>query len=60
MTGRQRDESAGFIPPHGGYENLLSYQKALIVYDATNLLLPAIHRQARSDLRPNGAGRTVG
>jgi len=27
--------SAGFIPPHGGYKNLRSYQKALIVYDAT-------------------------
>ncbi|MCX6927410.1 MAG: four helix bundle suffix domain-containing protein [Verrucomicrobia bacterium] len=25
----------GFIPPHGGYENLLSYQKALVVYDGT-------------------------
>jgi len=25
----------GFIPPHGGYERLHSYQKALIVYDAT-------------------------
>lgn len=25
----------GFIPPHGGYENLLAYQKALVVYDAT-------------------------
>lgn len=25
----------GFITPHGGYENLLSYQKALIVFDAT-------------------------
>ena len=24
-----------FIPPHGGYESLLSYQKATIVYDAT-------------------------
>jgi four helix bundle suffix protein len=24
-----------FIPPHGGYKNLLSYQKALIVYDGT-------------------------
>lgn len=24
-----------FIPPHGGYEALHSYQKALIVYDAT-------------------------
>ena len=27
--------SDGFIPPHGGYERLASYQKALIVYDAT-------------------------
>jgi four helix bundle suffix protein len=25
----------GFIPPHGGYENLLSYKKSQIVYDAT-------------------------
>jgi len=25
----------GFIPPHGGYRDLLSYRKALIIYDAT-------------------------
>ncbi len=25
----------GFIPPHGGYQDLLSYRKAEIVYDAT-------------------------
>jgi four helix bundle suffix protein len=25
----------GFIPAHGGYENLFAYQKALVVYDAT-------------------------
>jgi four helix bundle suffix protein len=25
----------GFIPPHGGYQKLLSYQKAQIVFDAT-------------------------
>src|SRR6266567_8009020 len=25
----------GFIPRHGGYENLLSYQKSQIIYDAT-------------------------
>src|SRR5438874_7274980 len=24
-----------FIPPHGGYRDLLSYQKALVVYQAT-------------------------
>jgi len=27
--------SEGFIPPHGGYENLLSYKKAKIVYLGT-------------------------
>jgi len=27
--------SEHFIPPHGGYEKLLSYQKAKIVYDGT-------------------------
>ncbi|MEX2139709.1 MAG: four helix bundle suffix domain-containing protein [Pirellulales bacterium] len=26
---------SGFIPPHGGYQDLLSYRKAEIVYDAT-------------------------
>ncbi len=25
----------GFIPPHGGYEDLISFQKARMVYDAT-------------------------
>ncbi len=25
----------GFIPSHGGYQNLISYQKAEIIYDAT-------------------------
>ena len=28
-------DGGGFIPPHGGYQELRSYQKALIVYDAT-------------------------
>lgn len=27
--------SEHFIPPHGGYQDLLSYRKALIVHDAT-------------------------
>jgi four helix bundle suffix protein len=27
--------SEHFIPPHGGYENLLSFQKARIVFDGT-------------------------
>jgi four helix bundle suffix protein len=29
------DNPGGFIPPHGGYQNLRSFQKAQIVYDAT-------------------------
>src|SRR6476659_8991117 len=28
-------ETPGFIPPHGGYRKLLSYQKAEVVYDIT-------------------------
>lgn len=27
--------AGGFIPPHGGYQHLLSYQKTEIIYDAT-------------------------
>ncbi len=29
------DSHSGFIPPHGGYRDLLSYQKAEIAYDIT-------------------------
>lgn len=35
MTNRKEDPQPGFIPKHGGYQNLLSYQKAVVVYDAT-------------------------
>src|SRR5205823_8636908 len=28
-------EQPGFLPPHGNYEELLSYQKAEVVYDIT-------------------------
>jgi four helix bundle suffix protein len=28
-------ENEGFIPPHGGYQELLSYHKALVVFQAT-------------------------
>jgi four helix bundle suffix protein len=28
-------EPDGFLPPHGGYEQLASYQKALVVFEAT-------------------------
>jgi four helix bundle suffix protein len=30
-----KDRPVGFMPPHGGYKKLLSYHKALAVYDAT-------------------------
>jgi len=33
--GKALSSPEGFIPPHGGYEHLYSYQKALIVFDAT-------------------------
>ena len=33
MTDSQNE--LGFIPPHGGYENLKSYQMSVLVYDAT-------------------------
>jgi four helix bundle suffix protein len=29
------EKKKGFIPPHGGYQELLSYQKSLIVFDGT-------------------------
>lgn len=32
-------QGEGFIPPHGGYEGLLSYRKAVIVFDATFYLV---------------------
>ena len=33
--GKWRRTPGGFIPPHGRYEELLSYRKSLIIYDAT-------------------------
>jgi four helix bundle suffix protein len=32
---QQNSSSAGFIPPSGGYNKLISYQKAEIIYDGT-------------------------
>lgn len=31
----QNKNSKGFIPAHGGYKNLITYQKAEIIYDGT-------------------------
>lgn len=35
LSALSETEAGRFIPPHGGYQDLLSYQKALIVYDVT-------------------------
>src|SRR5690349_5424576 len=32
---RRMPDDSGFIPAHGNYEELLSYQKAVVVYDIT-------------------------
>jgi four helix bundle protein len=34
-THKLHDKPQNFIPPHGGYEDLLSFRKARIVYDGT-------------------------
>src|SRR5262252_1055281 len=34
-NGSQPGDRGGLIPPHGGYRDLVSYQMAEIVYDAT-------------------------
>ncbi|MCC7525125.1 MAG: four helix bundle protein [Chitinophagaceae bacterium] len=31
----KKNNKEGFIPQHGGYKNLITYQKAEIIYDAT-------------------------
>ncbi len=31
----QRSAAEGFIPPHGGYEGLLTYRKAVVIFRAT-------------------------
>ena len=50
-------ESPGFIPPHGGYQKLLSYQKALVVYDATLHFCDRFIDKTFPHPRPDGAGR---
>jgi four helix bundle suffix protein len=34
-TRQSPSQPSGFIPPHGGYRDLLSYRKTCIVYDGT-------------------------
>ncbi|MCW5912041.1 MAG: four helix bundle suffix domain-containing protein [Cyclobacteriaceae bacterium] len=35
MSSHTSEDTEGFIPAHGGYRNLFSYQKAEIIYDGT-------------------------
>lgn len=35
MNDKKQNLKPALIPPHGGYQNLKSYQTAEIVYDAT-------------------------
>lgn len=35
MDEKNKKSNEGFIPQHGGYRNLISYQKAEIIYDGT-------------------------
>src|ERR1041384_6008634 len=35
MKEEEKNKTEGFIPVHGGYKNLLTYQKAEIIYDGT-------------------------
>lgn len=34
-TDMKQEKSEGFIPTHGGYKNLITYQKSEIIYDGT-------------------------
>ena len=34
-----KQNTEGFIPPHGGYRNLITYQKSEIIYEAQCILL---------------------
>ena len=41
----ENNTTKGFIPKHGGYRNLISYQKAEIIYDGTVYLTNRFYRK---------------
>jgi four helix bundle suffix protein len=41
----ENSNKQGFIPPHGGYRNLISYQKAEIIYDGTMYFTTRFYRK---------------
>jgi hypothetical protein len=38
-------QNSGFIPKHGGYQNLISFQKAEIIYDGTMYFTKRFYRK---------------
>lgn len=50
----------GFIPKHGGYQNLLTYRKADIIYLGTQIFLQKTHQQIRPNVRSDGASFPFG
>jgi hypothetical protein len=46
----------GFIPAHGGYRNLFSYQKAEIIYDGTIYFTKRFFHKYDRTVSQNGAG----
>jgi four helix bundle suffix protein len=41
----KNDNSQNFIPKHGGYRNLLSFQRAEIIYDGTQYFVSRFYRK---------------
>ena len=57
--GRERTESPGLIPTHGGYRNLKSFQVAEIVYDGTIVFCDRfVPRRSRTHDQMVQAGRS--
>ncbi len=46
----------GFIPSHGGYQNLLSYQKAEVIYDLTYRFCQRFLGKSDRNRRSDGSG----
>lgn len=49
----------GFIPPHGGYENLKSYQMSVLVYDATVKFCDTTYKSYIENAPPEVAANTM-
>jgi four helix bundle suffix protein len=45
MTEKNNNNTQGFIPKHGGYRNLISFQKSEIIYDGTVYFVNRFYRK---------------